>query len=48
MKCWTEHFTDCFYNLSVFYGDIINNLPQLDIIDEMLDHLTLEEIQKTI
>lgn len=37
-----------FYNPSLFNEDLINNFPQLAIIDEMLDHPTLEEIEKTI
>ena len=48
MKRWTEHFTDLFYNPSDINDDIINNLPQMDIIHEMMDHPSLEEIQKTI
>jgi hypothetical protein len=48
MKRWTEHFTDLFYNPSVINENVINNLPQKDIILEMMDHPSIEEIQKTI
>ena len=48
MTRWTEHFTDLFYNPSDINDDIINNLPQKDIIHEMMDHPSLDEIQKTI
>lgn len=47
MKHRSEHFTDHFYNFSLF-NENINNILQLDILDEMFDHPNLEEIQTKI
>lgn len=46
MKHWTELFMDLFYNPSIFNDDIINKLTEFDIIDEMLDHPSLEKKRK--
>ena len=48
MKRWVEHFSDLFYNPSDINRDIIENLPQKDIILELMDLPSLEEIHKTI
>ena len=48
MKHSTEYFTDPFYNSSIIDKNVINNLPQKDIILEMMDHPTINEIQKMI
>ena len=48
MARWTEHFKDLFYNPSVVDEDIINGLPQREIIAEMMTIPDLEEIKTTI
>ena len=48
MERWTEHFTDLFYNPSNVNEEIINNLDQMDIIPEMMELPSLDEIRKTI
>ncbi|CAI9726466.1 Hypothetical predicted protein [Octopus vulgaris] len=48
MKRWAEHFPDLFYNPSVIDENVISNMPQKDIIHEMIEHPTIGEIKKTI
>ena len=48
MKCWAKHFTDHIYDPWAFNENFINNLPQKDIIPEMMDYPTVDEVQKTI
>ncbi|CAI9730335.1 Hypothetical predicted protein [Octopus vulgaris] len=48
MKRWTEYFTDLFYNPSVIDKNVFSNLPEKNIIYEMMEHPTLDEIKKTI
>lgn len=44
MKCWNWYFTYFFYTHTVFNEDNLSNLPQLDIIDEILDLPTSKQI----
>ena len=45
---WTEHFRDLFHNPSDIDQDVINGLPQHEIINEMNIPPDLEEVKATI
>ena len=48
MLRWTEHFRDLFHNPSTIDVTVINGLPQHDIIGEMMNPPTLDEIKSAI
>lgn len=48
LQHWTEHFSDLFDNPSVVDLNIINNLPQFDVVFEIAIPLAYEETRKTI